>query len=64
MRRVRKARRSSVVACGHHVTRGNLIVGRAGRWSCLDCALTEIRARQCAACGVPVAQCQPDNQGR
>lgn len=42
--RVRKARRSSRVACGHHVRTGAVIVRRAGRWLCLDCALSEIRA--------------------
>ena len=37
--RVRKARRSSTVACGHHVLTGQVIVRRAGRWICLGCAL-------------------------
>ena len=44
--RVRKARRSSVLACGHLVNVGNLIVCRDGRWTCLQCALDHIRDRQ------------------
>ena len=40
--RVRKARRSSRVACGHYVTVGAVIVRRGGRWLCLDCALAAI----------------------
>jgi hypothetical protein len=43
--KVRKARRSSVVACGHHVLVGQVIVHRGGRWTCLPCALAETRAR-------------------
>lgn len=42
--RVRKARRSSKVACGHYVLVGHIIVRRAGRWTCLECALAAIRA--------------------
>lgn len=42
--RVRKARRSSVVACRHYVLVGQVIVRRDGRWICLPCALTAIRA--------------------
>ncbi len=42
--RVRKARKSSKVACGHWVTVGHVIVRRAGRWTCLECALAAIRA--------------------
>ena len=41
--RVRKARRSSVVACRHYVLVGQVIVRRGGRWICLPCALTAIR---------------------
>jgi hypothetical protein len=37
--RVRKAGRSSRVACGHWVNVGNVIVRRGGRWTCLQCAL-------------------------
>ena len=37
--RVRKARRSSRVGCGHHVLVGQVIVRRAGRWICLTCGL-------------------------
>lgn len=37
--RVRKARRASVLACGHYVLVGALIVCRDGRWICIDCAL-------------------------
>jgi hypothetical protein len=45
--RVRKARRSSKIACGHHVLTGQVIVRRAGRWICLGCALAAIgRNRQ------------------
>lgn len=42
--RVRKARRSSRVACGHHVMVGQVIVRRDGRWTCLPCALAAIKA--------------------
>ena len=41
---VRKARRASTLACGHHVWPGAVIVKRAGRWRCLECALAAIRA--------------------
>lgn len=41
--RVRKARRSSTVGCGHYVLTGQLIVCRDGRWTCLQCALDHIR---------------------
>lgn len=34
----RKARKSSVVSCGHYVLRGQLIVRKDGRWICGDCA--------------------------
>jgi len=45
--RVRKARRSSRLACGHWVNTGNLIVSRPGHgWTCLQCALDRIRERQ------------------
>jgi hypothetical protein len=45
MARVRKARRSSILGCGHWVTIGNLIASRDGKtWICLDCALAAIRA--------------------
>jgi hypothetical protein len=37
--RVRKARRSSTVSCGHYVLVGHVIVRRAGRWMCIECAL-------------------------
>jgi hypothetical protein len=40
--RVRKARRSSKVGCGHYVLTGQTIVRRAGRWTCLQCALEAI----------------------
>ena len=43
--RVRKARRSSRVACGHHVITGQVIVRRGGRWICLRCALAAVRTR-------------------
>lgn len=42
---VRKARWSSIVACGCYVTVGQVIVRRDGRWSCLACALQAVRAR-------------------
>lgn len=41
--RVRKARRSSRVACGHYVLVGAVIVRRAGRWVCMPCALAAIK---------------------
>jgi hypothetical protein len=41
--RVRKARASSRVACGHYVLRGQVIVRRGGRWTCLECALHAIK---------------------
>jgi hypothetical protein len=44
--RVRKARRSSTVACGHHVLAGAVIVRRGGNWTCLQCALEAVRARK------------------
>jgi Protein of unknown function (DUF3631) len=43
--RVRKARKSSRVACGHYVLVGQVIVRRGGRWACLPCALAAIRVR-------------------
>ena len=42
--RVRKARRSSKVACGHYVLVGQVIVRRGGKWACLPCALAAIGA--------------------
>lgn len=41
--RVRKARKSSRVACGHFVLVGQVIVRRGGRWICLPCALAAIK---------------------
>jgi len=41
--RVRKARRSSLLCCGHHVTIGQQIVNRGGGWICIACALATIR---------------------
>jgi len=41
--RCMKARRSSVVACGHYVLTGQLIVNRGDGWRCLDCALAAIK---------------------
>jgi hypothetical protein len=50
--RVRRARRSSRVGCGHYVLTGQVIVNRAGRWTCLQCALEAIRsARDVPASG-------------
>ena len=43
MTRCMKARRSSAVACGCYVLRGQLIVNRGGGWVCLACALTAIK---------------------
>lgn len=40
---VRRARRASVLACHHHVWPGHVIVRRAGKWICLECALDAIR---------------------
>ena len=42
--RVCRARRSSKVGCGHYVLTGQTIVRRAGRWTCLACALEAIGA--------------------
>jgi len=36
----RKARKSSVVSCGHYVRMGELIVRIYGRWVCGHCAYT------------------------
>jgi hypothetical protein len=44
--RVRKARRSSVLACGHYVLHGHLIANRGQGWICLDCAIKAMRERQ------------------
>lgn len=41
--RVRRARRASTLACGHHVNVGHVIVQRSRAWICLDCALAAIR---------------------
>ena len=46
---VRKARRSSRVACGCYILTGSVIVKRRGQWSCLPCALRAIRAKSSAA---------------
>lgn len=43
MARCMKARKSSRVACGCYVLRGELIVNRGQGWMCMDCALTEIK---------------------
>jgi hypothetical protein len=40
--RVRKARRTSRLHCGHWVTIGAVIVRRNGKWTCRDCALNAI----------------------
>jgi hypothetical protein len=45
---VRKARRSSRVACGHYVLVGQVIVHRGGRWLCLQCAVAEVKAKAAA----------------
>ncbi len=37
--RAMKARKSSVVSCGHYVLRGQLIVRKNSRWLCQACAL-------------------------
>lgn len=42
---VRRARRSSRVACGCYILTGSVIVKRRGQWSCLPCALRAIRAK-------------------
>ena len=42
--KVRRARRSSHLSCGHYVHPGHVIVRRAARWFCLECALAAIRA--------------------
>jgi hypothetical protein len=42
--RVRKARRTSRLACGHHVQRGQLIASRDRAWICIGCAIAAIRA--------------------
>ena len=49
--RVRKARNSSTLHCGHHVLVGQLIVSRSrGPWVCQSCALAGVRG---AALTVP-----------
>jgi len=43
--RVRKARRASLLGCGHHVRVGDLIVSYSrGPWQCITCSLARIRA--------------------
>jgi len=43
MNRVRKARRSSKLSCGHYALTGQLIVSRdRGPWTCLPCALAAL----------------------
>jgi hypothetical protein len=37
--RVRKARRSSLLACGHYVQTGHMIARVDGEWICIECAL-------------------------
>jgi hypothetical protein len=37
--RVMKARKSSRLQCGCYVLRGQQIVRRGGRWTCLPCGL-------------------------
>ncbi len=49
--RVRKARRSSVLSCGHFVLTGQLIVKRGQGWRCLPCALEDIGASREAPSG-------------
>jgi hypothetical protein len=45
MNRVRRARRSSVLPCGHWALTGQLIVSRShGPWICLPCAIAAIRS--------------------
>jgi hypothetical protein len=61
MVRVRKARRSSRVACGCYVLTGELIANRGEGWICIHCAITGIKektmtpktidADRCAVCG-------------
>jgi hypothetical protein len=54
--RVRKARRSSRVSCGHYVLTGQAIVRRGGQWACLPCALAATPANVPAAQGSGAAQ--------
>jgi hypothetical protein len=61
---VRRARRSSTLACGHHVHPGHVIVRRGGKWTCLECALDAIRtsaASPAAAAGKKDRDGQPVN---
>jgi hypothetical protein len=51
--RVRKARRSSRVSCGHHVLVGQVIVRRGQRWVCLQCALADIETSAAPAAAAP-----------
>ena len=44
--RVREARRSSKVACGHYVLTGQVIICRGGKWACLPCALAATTGRK------------------
>jgi hypothetical protein len=54
--RVRKARRSSRVSCGHHVLVGQVIVRRGGRWTCLQCALLAIKTSAAPAAAPPTEE--------
>ena len=49
--RAMKARRTSVLSCGHLVTVVTLIVKEAGgRWICADCALADVRDWDLCGC--------------
>jgi hypothetical protein len=42
-----KARRASLLSCGHWVNVGTLIVSRDGKtWRCIDCALAAVPAER------------------
>lgn len=51
--RCMKARRSSRVACGCYVLRGELIVNRGDGWRCLDCALAAIKTTAAKVAAAP-----------
>lgn len=53
--RVRKARRSSRLACGHWVQRADLIASNGAAWICIGCAIAAIRA----ACGTEPEETTP-----
>jgi hypothetical protein len=54
--RCRKARKSSRLTCGCYVLRGQLIVNRGGRWTCLPCALAAIKTTAADVAAAPTKE--------